>query len=150
MWFELDQPFMIKKIKEKLKNNVFLAGVLGVCGNLWVIIVISSSAQMRKKLINILFTSQSFLDLLCGLLLILTCKDKIFVPEGGYFGIKGWRSFLYLHSGLFFSACFAALQISHESDASSQSKKAKLFSQDLTKASFAITHYMCFMDLMFI
>ena len=80
---------MIKKNQRKLKSDVFIAGVLGVCGNLWVVIVISSSSQMRKKLINVLFTSQSFLDLLCGLLLILTCKDKIFVPEGGYFGIKG-------------------------------------------------------------
>ena len=122
---------MIKKIKEKLKYNVFLAGVLGVCGNLWVIIVISTSPQMRKKLINILFTSQSFLDLLCGLLLILTCKDKIFVPEGGHFGIKGWRSFFILAFLIvFFRPYFAALQTSHEPDASSQSKKSKLFSQN--------------------
>ena len=64
-------------------------GTLGLCGNLWVIIVILSSQAMRKKLINILFTSQSCLDFLCGLLLILSCRVKIFVPEGGHFGIKG-------------------------------------------------------------
>ena len=58
-------------------------------GNLWVIIVILSSQAMRKKLINILFTSQSCLDFLCGLFLILSGRVKIFVPEGGHFGIKG-------------------------------------------------------------
>ena len=44
---------------------------------------------MRKKIINILFTNQSCLDFLCALLLILSSKDKTFVPEGSHFGAKG-------------------------------------------------------------
>ena len=67
----------------------FVTGTLGLCGNLWVIVVILSSKSMRKKLINILFTSQSCLDFSCGLLLILTCQDKTFAPSGGHFGIAG-------------------------------------------------------------
>ena len=53
------------------------------------IIVILSSRSMRRKLVNALFTSQSLLDFSCGLLLILSCRVKIFVPEGGHYGIKG-------------------------------------------------------------
>ena len=72
-----------------------VTGTLGLCGNLWVIIVILTSKSMRKKLINILFTSQSCLDFSCGLLLILTCRDKTFAPSVGHFGIAGnYVSFL--------------------------------------------------------
>ena len=74
---------------KKLCVIFVVTGTLGLCGNLWVIVVILSSKSMRKKLINILFTSQSCLDFSCGLLLILTCQDKTFAPSGGHFGIAG-------------------------------------------------------------
>ncbi len=64
-------------------------------GNLWVIVVILSSPSMRKKPINILFTSQSCLDMTSALLLILSRKVKIFVPEGGHFGILGNQKTLF-------------------------------------------------------
>ena len=67
----------------------YSTGTSGPIGNRWVILIILSSESMRKKFINILFTSKSCLDFLCGLLLILTCRDKIFVPEGGHYGSKG-------------------------------------------------------------
>ena len=80
-------------------SEFFIAGILGLIGNLWVITVIMSSRSMRQKLINILFTSQSCLDFLCGLLLILTCRDHIFVPKGGHHGIKGNYHFLIQRNG---------------------------------------------------
>ena len=73
----------------KLSVCVIFTGTLGLLGNLWVIIVILSSQSMRRKSVNVLFTSQSLLDFLCGLLLIVSCRVKIFEPEAGHYGIKG-------------------------------------------------------------
>ncbi len=79
-----------RKAGNLLKKVFFsLSGSFGVVGNFWVIIVILSSPSMRKRLINILFTSQSCLDFLCGLLLIMTRHAHTFFPEGGHFGITG-------------------------------------------------------------
>ena len=68
----------------KLSVCTIFTGTLGLLGNLWVIIVILSSQSMRRKSVNVLFTSQSLLDFLCGLLLILSRRVKIFVPEAGH------------------------------------------------------------------
>ena len=81
--------YRVIKIQQQINTVHIFTGTLGMCGNLWVITVISSSQSMRKKLINILFTNQSLLDFLCSLLSIFSCRVKTFVPEGGQFGIKG-------------------------------------------------------------
>ena len=93
-----------KQSDVKLSVCVIFTGTLGLLGNLWVIIVILSSQSMRRKSVNVLFTSQSLLDFLCGSLLILSRRVKIFVPEAGHYGIKG--------NSHFSSLCF----LSHSHD----------------------------------
>ena len=48
-----------------------LIGLIGVVGNTGVLVVLGSSQQMRKKLINICLMNQSAIDLAASLLLMV-------------------------------------------------------------------------------
>ena len=76
--------FWVRQGATQCYQAFLVSGTLGVIGNFWVIVVILSSPSMRKKLINILLTSQSCLDFTCALLLILSRRVKVFVLEGAW------------------------------------------------------------------
>ena len=66
-----------------------LLGTVGVIGNLFTLIILCSSSSIRNKTFNMFLISQSALDFMSALLLIVTAWQVPYGGGGGHFGIKG-------------------------------------------------------------
>ena len=64
-----------------------MVGCIGIFGNGLTLVVLCSSASIRRKTVNMFLISQSSLDFLCALLLIITAWDVVWSMKGGYFGV---------------------------------------------------------------
>ncbi len=76
--------------------NVYFShcsGVVGLIGNLFTLIILSSSATLRHKPFNMILISQSILDAINSAITIATAWDIVFLQTPGHTGIAGKEHF---------------------------------------------------------
>ena len=90
MWADADRPVTCYTYLERALGFLII-GVIGIIANLFVTIILGSSAKLRHKLVNTLIIHQSFVDLLPSIALVGTAHMNV----GDQHGLNGIHADIY-------------------------------------------------------